>query len=128
MFLTELTVRRIIGVKNCWQIVEPLVWNDGKNEITVPAGFICNGASVPAVFTFVLPKAGARYDRAACLHDFLYATRMFDRKKCDEIFYEAMKFDKVAKWKAWAIFAGVRVFGAKAYTNHKALDPKKIKI
>ena len=128
MFLTELIVRRIIGVKNCWQTVEPLIWDGGRDEIVVPAGFICNGASVPAVFAFVLPKAGERYDRAACLHDFLYATRRFDRKKCDEIFYEAMKFDKVAKWKAWAIYKSVRVFGGRAYANHKALDPEKIKI
>ena len=128
MFLTELTVRRIIGVKNCWQTVEPLIWDGGRDEIVVPAGFICNGASVPAVFAFVLPKAGERYDRAACLHDFLYATRKFDRKKCDEIFYEAMKFDKVAKWKAWIIHKSVRVFGSRAYANHKALDPEKIKI
>ena len=120
MFETELIVRRIIGVKNCWQTVEPLVWNDGKNEITVPAGFICNGASVPVVFAFVLPKAGERYDRAACLHDFLYATRRFDRKKCDEIFYAAMKFDKVAKWKASIIHKSVRVFGCLLYTSDAA--------
>lgn len=128
MFKTELTVRRIIGVKNCWQTAQPLIWDDGKDEIVVPAGFVYDGASVPTVFTSILPKSGARYDRAACVHDFLYATRKFDRKKCDEIFYEAMKFDKVAQWKAWIIFKSVRVFGGKAYSDHKALDPEKIKI
>lgn len=128
MFKTELTIRRIIGVKNCRQTVEPLVWKSEKDEIIVPAGFIYDGASVPRIFTAILPNSGERYDRAACLHDFLYATRMFDRKKCDEIFLEAMKFDKVAKWKAWAMYQSVRLFGNKAYSAHKALDPNKIKL
>ena len=128
MFLTELTIRRIIGVKNCWQTVESLVWNDETNEIIAPAGFIYDGASVPRIFTNIFPKSGSRYDRAACLHDFLYATRMFNRKKCDEIFLEAMKFDKMTKWKAWVIYKSVRLFGNKAYSAHKALDPSKIKL
>lgn len=73
-------------------------------------------------------RAGERYDRAACLHDFLYATRTLDRKKCDEIFYEAMKFDKMTKWKAWVIYKSVRLFGNKAYSDHKALDASKIRL
>lgn len=128
MFKTELTIRRIIGVKNCWQTVEPLVWKSNKDEIVVPAGFIYDGASVPRVFTNIFPKSGERYDRAACLHDFLYATRMLDRKRCDEIFYEAMKFDKMTKWKAWVIYKSVRLFGNKAYSDHKALDASKIRL
>ena len=126
MFKSDLVVTHLIGTGS-YRLKEPLIY-DGKIKIVVPAGFIYDGASVPKLFTNVFPKSGARYDRAACLHDFLYATRMFNRKKCDEIFLEAMKFDKMTKWKAWIIYKSVRLFGGKAYSAHKALDPNKIKL
>lgn len=114
MFKTELVVSVMIGTRSTFRLKESLVYND----IVVPAGFIYDGASVPALITNILPKIGYKYDRASCLHDWLYATadiHKISRKDCDEIFYEAMLSDKVNKNLARLIYWAVRGFGAKHY-------------
>jgi hypothetical protein len=59
--------------------------------ITVPAGFITDGASIPRCFWNILAPFG-EYFEAAIIHDFLYTegNRRFTRKQSDLIFKEAM--------------------------------------
>ncbi len=129
MFKCGLIVRRIIGVKNCWQLKEPLVYIDRNRDIqiTVPKDFIFDFASVPRLLTNIFPKSGARYDRASCLHDWLYATKRFSRKISDQIFFEAMLSDRVPKWKAKLMYFGVRIGGWYAWEKHTKKDVEKMK-
>lgn len=126
MFKSNLIVRRIIGIKNTWQLKETLIWKDEK-FVRVPKNFIFDFASVPLFFQRVFPKSGARYDRASCLHDWLYATELYSREKCDEIFYKAMKADKVPKWKAKIMFYAVRIFGGLVWRKHNLRQINKIR-
>lgn len=119
MFKTDLSIKRIIGVNNCWQTLEPLVWVDNRQIITVKKGFIFDFASVPKPITNLFPKSGARYDRASCLHDWLYATKMLSRDEADEIFLRAMLSDKVGKIRAYTMYYAVRAFGWIAWGNKK---------
>ena len=84
----------------------------------IPKGFVYDGASIPSILTNILPRFGYKYDRASCLHDWLYAatnTHNYNRKECDKVFYEAMLSDKVNKNLAKLIYLAVRVFGSKYY-------------
>lgn len=126
MFKTDLVVRRIIGVKNAWQLEKSLIWED-KQTIEVPKSFIFDFASVPKLFWQLFPKQGMRYDRASCLHDWLYVTEYFTRKECDKLFYKAMLSDNVAKWKAKTMYLAVRAGGYFVWKKHTKEEIEKMR-
>lgn len=120
MFIGKtLEVRRIIGQDNIWQLKEPLVWKEiNKEQIIVPKNFIFDFASVPRLFAGFIPKVGYKYDRASCLHDWLYMTQLHGRKECDEIFLKAMKTEKVSWWKRNIMYYAVRIGGGFVWKKH----------
>ena len=124
MSRSELTTTHLIGT-NSYRTKEPLIY-EGSLKFIVPVGFIFDGASVPKFLTNILPRSGARYDRAVCLHDWLYASHLADRKTADDLFLEAMRSDGVGKIKSWVMYRAVRVFGHKAYQKISDKDAKKL--
>ncbi|MBU0809603.1 MAG: DUF1353 domain-containing protein [Gammaproteobacteria bacterium] len=48
---------------------------------------------------------------AATIHDYLYATGELSRKLSDQVFYNALRTCGVARWRAWLMYAGVRLGG-----------------
>ena len=94
--------------------------------ITVPEGYITDLASVPRIcWIFIAPFDVAR---AAVVHDILYEKintaykgekiltkhdRERYRKVADDVFKEGMEsaVPPVPKWKIWAAYNAVRVFG-----------------
>lgn len=127
MFTTDLVVTRIIGVANTWKTAQPLVYKKGRLCIKVPKNFIFNFASVPRLFWNIFSPNGGRYDRASCLHDWLYTTHMFKRSKCDKIFYWAMLDDRTPKWKAWLFYKAVRLGGWYAWNKIKNAELKEMR-
>ena len=115
MFITELVVARDMHERNLWVVKSPLVWDDGTNFITVPVGFKFDFCSVPTLLQGFIPRSGMFYDRATCLHDWLYGTWITDRKEADRLFYEAMLDDHVPKSRAWIMYRAVRAFGGSAW-------------
>ena len=89
-----------------------------ENIITVPAGFVTDFASTPFFIQWLLPHTGL-YGKAACLHDYLYQTGMYEREVCDKIFLEAMLVLGVPEWKAYSMYKAVRIFGNKYYRGVK---------
>lgn len=59
----------------------------------------------------------SKMEPAAVVHDYLYDSKTVPRKLADEVFYEAMLVCGVAKWRAWAAWAGVRCFGSSFYAS-----------
>lgn len=54
--------------------------------------------------------------RAAILHDWLYATGLLPRAECDAVLSRALQIsDGTARWRAWLLWAGVRIGGASHY-------------
>lgn len=109
-----------------WRLLEDLdykVGNDDSELVTVPKGYITDFASVPKLFWNVLPPFG-KYSPAAVIHDFLYGiqgkyeNRNYSRKRCDEIFKEAMKVMKVGWLTRGTMYNAVRLFGGIVW-NHK---------
>ena len=97
-----------------------------KNVVSVPKGYITDLASVPRFcWAFIAPFDVAR---AAVVHDILYEKintaykgekiltkhdRERYRKVADDVFKEGMEsaVPPVPKWKIWAAYNAVRVYG-----------------
>lgn len=106
-----------------FNLVEPLVYCSDLTGtcIVVPAGFETNfvtGRKLLVVRRVVQDKMNA----AAVVHDSLYGDGSVPRDVADDVFHEAMLVLGVAKWRAWAAWCAVRLFGRQFYRKH---DEKK---
>lgn len=114
-FTTTLKTEQI--ARTCWRLTDELVFGD----IVVPKGFITNYASIEVfhnAFLFPLYALFAGYGNyASTVHDYLYVKRSVSRKEADAVFYQALRSEGVAKWRAWLMWAGVRIGGKKAYED-----------
>jgi len=87
--------------------------------VTVPTGFITDGASVPQIFWNILSPFG-EYFPAALLHDYLYSKYsdshfLVDRATADMLFKEAM-FNLGVGWlKRETIYRAVRIGGWRSW-------------
>jgi len=89
---------------------------DSKEVIHIPHGFLTDFASVPRPFWIIFPPDG-QYTQSSVLHDFLYHSRLYTRKRSDRIFLEAMKVLKVSWWRRRTIYRAVRMFGWLAWKS-----------
>lgn len=115
MFLSRAKLETFTASR--WRLLEDLVYLSACGYIfEIPKGFVCDLASIPRLLRFLFTVNGDHRE-AAILHDFLYDTeglidnQRFTREQCDGLFYEAMIISKVPKWKAWSMWAGVRLGG-----------------
>ena len=116
-FTTELDIK-VIG-KQAYKVDSPLVYERENQIIQVNNGFDFDGASVPQMLwgLGLSPMTGG-YQRAACLHDALYASEYFEREMCDDIFLEAMESEGVSRFKRLAMYYAVRMFGGSVWKGH----------
>jgi hypothetical protein len=91
---------------------------NSKRWITVPAGYLTDGASVPRALWSIIPPWGA-YGQAAVVHDILceYLSIMVSgkltpitRERADEIFAEAMAVLQVPPRDIALISEGVKLY------------------
>ena len=115
-FKTELCLK-VMG-KQAYEVIEPLVYDDGLVILQVNPKFDFDGASIPkALWSIVGSPMTDGYQRAGCLHDALYAGHIFPKEICDRYFLEAMKSDGVGYVKRYAMYLAVRAFGGSSYAN-----------
>ena len=114
-----------------WKILENFIFYRGSindNDVyLVPRGFITDGASVPRQLWSIMPPVGAKYSKAAVIHDMLYATEMVTRAEADKIFLEAMKVLKVSKWKRWSMYLAVRAAGWRVWQKHDRAEVLRLR-
>jgi hypothetical protein len=112
-----------------FRLLEPVkfVWN-GK-EFTVPAGFTCDGASIPAfLWASVSPRIDTRTLAGSIGHDYLYRNTPegWSRKDADDLFYDAIRDHGLSWWKAQKAYWGVRIFGGIFWgRNNKHSEPRQ---
>jgi hypothetical protein len=102
--------------RGTWQLLAPLLYLSDvlKGLVTVPLGFVTDFASVPRIpVAFWL--AGDCAHAAAVLHDWLYTSHQVDRGTADAVLREAAMVGGVPAWRAWTMWAGVRIGGAGAW-------------
>ena len=124
-FKTDLVTKRDMSKDFSWILQEPLIYENEKYIITVKAGFDFDFASIPWLLRRVLPKNGKSYDRAAAIHDGLYASQALPKAVCDAVFLEAMLVDKTNETIADAMHLAVKVCGHSAYNDTEELEKYK---
>lgn len=82
--------------------------------LVAPEGFETNFVTGRKLL-FVRRIVQDKMNKAAVIHDLLYSNGFVSREMADDVFYEAMIVSDVARWRAWAAWAAVRVFGGKFY-------------
>jgi hypothetical protein len=116
-FTTKLVAEEI--EEGLWLLHEPLVYESdllGKT-IVVPTGFETDFASVPRIpLAFLL--TGGKANKAAVIHDYLYAKQEVSRAQADSVFLEAMKVSNQPGWRANLMWAGVRIGGWVGWKVH----------
>ena len=116
-FTTDLCLK-VIG-HQAFEVIQPLVYENGEVVIQVNPKFDFDGASIPrALWSVVGSPMTDGYQRAGCLHDALYASEYFAREVCDKLFLEAMKSDGVSYIKRTAMYNAVRMFGWTVWKGH----------
>lgn len=112
-FTTTLKTEQIS--RTCFKLLDTLEYGD----IVVPKGFVTDYASIKAlhnIFLYPLYALLAGYGNyAATIHDYLYRTGKVSRSEADRIFYEALRSEGVAKWRAAIFWLGVRIGGTSSY-------------
>ena len=102
-----------------FELHEDLIYTtDSGLTVFVPKRTITDFASIPRFFWRIMPPWDT-HRKAAIVHDHLYSTQAFPKKRADLIFLEAMKALDVPAWKRQAMYRAVRWFGFVAWKNHK---------
>ena len=83
---------------------------DAPDEvISVPANFVFDGASVPLPLRMLVPMAHPDYIQAAALHDWMLESGLYTRRRCDQVFHEALGvLGMPGLWRG-AMFGAVRL-------------------
>lgn len=122
-FLTELRAEEIAEGEKVheYKLLEPFRICSGVLDdcITVPAGFIFDGESIPSVLQWLVPPFG-QSRRGACVHDWLYTNGgYFDdggvfvsvtRSKADSVYKELVLTKGLPSWRAnmrWSVLRAV---------------------
>ncbi|OHC11108.1 MAG: hypothetical protein A2002_02210 [Pseudomonadales bacterium GWC1_66_9] len=106
-----------------WVLLAPLIYvsADGRS-ITVPAGFITDLASIPALLRPVFDPADSSR-QSAVLHDWLYCAQTTTRAQADALFLEALEQCGVGFVRRWTMYCGVRVGGWMYWNRRDGLGP-----
>jgi hypothetical protein len=117
MFRNKLKVAK--EGKQTYILLADLVYEDALVIIRVKSGFDFDAASIPKIFWSIIgsPFTG-NYVEPATVHDALYSSEYFNRKQCDDIFLEVMKANNVSKFKRYAMYGAVRLFGGFVWSKH----------
>jgi hypothetical protein len=118
-FLTQGEISPKDLKKGLWEVTQPFRYEtDGGQVLTVPVGFVTDGASVPRPLWWFLPAWGV-YQAGAVLHDWaisLYVRGVhlenFDtREKIDDLFLQASKDNGTPWFLRNLMYIAIRVFG-----------------
>jgi len=76
--------------------------------ITVPSGFITNGADIPRIFWIFIPPNDSRNLPAVVMHDFLCSLKRYD--EADKMFLDIMEETATRKVTRLIMYYGVRLY------------------
>lgn len=81
--------------------------------ITVPKGFVFDGASIPRLLWLLFPPGYGPAHRAAAIHDYLYnyGYNHYSKRYADDLFRATMLADGANPFIAWAFWRAVRLGG-----------------
>jgi len=98
-----------------FELVDPVAVSIGPVLVVVPAGYVTDFASLPAVLHWWIRPTDIRSARAAIVHDWIYHTHILPRSLADAIFQVVLRLDGMPRRKAKILTAAVRAYGKRAY-------------
>jgi hypothetical protein len=103
-----------------WVVLKPFTYRIGEtaHQITVPAGFVTDFASIPLIFRGVLSPTG-QPGRAAIVHDYLYWDQSCTRPQADRILLLAMIESRVSLVTRQAVYRAVRLGGGTGWESNQ---------
>ena len=107
---------------NILTLTEDLTVTASDRTLTIPSGFSCDGASVPAfLYRLISPPVDSRTAVAAVFHDYCYRGHapQFSRKEADQGFYELCVAGGLSPFRARLAYWGVRLAGSKYWQGSK---------
>lgn len=91
----------------------------GDNKFQVPAKFQTDFGAIPLTIWSYMSNNQENYTYPSILHDYLYSCpAYYNRKAIDEIFYSFLISQGVNPFKAYQLYALVRVFGWMHFSQH----------
>lgn len=93
-----------------WRLTDDLKYQGRTDRFVVPAGFRTDFASVPRLFTWLVPSSG-EYTKAAVLHDWLLEESGLSRHDADGIFRRTMRELGVSDLRRYVMWGAVRIAG-----------------
>lgn len=105
-FVTPLEVQEEFN--NHWVLTSDLKYEGKYDPFIVPAGFRTNFASVPRLFTWLVPTSGT-YTKAAVLHDWLCSQSSLSRYDADGIFRRTLRELGVSDLRRYVMWGAVRL-------------------
>jgi hypothetical protein len=104
-----------------WVLIKPFTYTIGQTsyQVTVPAGFVTDFASIPAPLRGLLSPTGQE-GRAAIVHDYLYWEQQCAREQADWILRLGMIESHVKLVTRQAVYWAVRAAGGSAWTANAA--------
>lgn len=125
-FSGDLTITAIDGPTPLWRATGALSFTMGAmSPITIPDGFVCDLASVPAAVKGYIDDDSPQILKPAVIHDYLYSLRgqlpdgrLLSRQECDEVLREGMLVRGARRGQAAVVYVAVRAFGG-AHWNPK---------
>lgn len=104
-----------------FELSEPLVAHWRKEVVTVPVGFISDGASVPCAFQWYAGRWEECLRRGAIVHDYLYYVQDRPRREADIWMMLGNLWDSTRPTKAEAIYVTLRSAGWVAWLKNQRL-------
>lgn len=89
------------------------------HTLTVLDGYLTDFASVPRLFWASCGyPSEPELQAPALIHDALYSAELVTRKQADDILHWACRANGVGRYRAWKIWAGVRIGGGFVWRRH----------
>lgn len=114
--------------RQIYQVISPLSYDSdvaGRN-ITVPAGFLTDLASIPRLPFFYRELSNVA-DLPGVVHDYLYSNGCVSRDVADLMLKEMCLLVGLPYWKTQAIYMGVRLGGESHFNQDNESNPKDYK-
>ena len=110
--------------KALWMTTEDMVFQTPKGIYTVPKWFVFDHASVPRIFTSIVPPVKSSIAEASVLHDWFYVTDSEDvpRKFADQCLRHLTIANEGSKLLAFNAYTAVRVGAIFLYNKESHLD------
>lgn len=99
--------------------LEPIEFSIDWQTVTIPKGFISDGASIPrCLWCIIDPPVTAVTMVPSIIHDYLYRYQICTRATADELYDDLLRKNGYSSFKRWLVKVGLSYFGGKAWREH----------